>query len=193
MPRVAIINLIIFLILVLIIWFGAWPGFQKMRVLNGAVDDINMKIAEEKQAIEEIKSLARSVDAKKDELEKVRIAIPPQRDTASIIAILEEAANTNGLALSSIEILDPIDQGSSRGGEGQSKNTILNSFTVRSSLTGRYASFRSFLKDIEASFPLMDTSEVLFQTPKNQDLDNIDLKDPLFDLTLSFETYYTKE
>ena len=65
--------------------------------------------------------------------------------------------------------------------------------TIGLGLIGKYDSFKDFMKDIEASFPLMDVSKITFSVGgEKTGEEEVDLTNPILDIGLVLETYYTE-
>ena len=191
MKKSTIINFSVYAVLLLVLWLGLRPLLADSGELKAVISALKTSVNEEKEKLNKLSSLIKEIDAKEEELKLLELAVPPQRDIASIIAILEEASVINGLSLNKIGIVDEIP--TNQPGIETKSSSVLGVFKASIELSGRYSSFRGFLKDMEKTFPLLDVSEVDFEFQEVEGLEiELDLLNPQLDFNVNLETYYRK-
>lgn len=194
MSRTTIINLIIYVIIFLLLWFGTWPFFKDTRDLKKSITDIKTNITEEKQAIEELNVLKDLVEANRENIESLKLAIPASRDISALLVIFEEASAINGLLLGSIDIgEDTSNQETTK--EAGTKTSPVAVVNIKLNLIGNYGQFKNFLGSVEKSLPLMDISDITFKVSSNQKIgeETDDSFNPILDFDVNLNTYYSRQ
>lgn len=191
MSRTAIINITIWIAVFLVIWFGVLPIYREMQPLKESVVNLGLSIEEEKEDIVTLKSLEEELENKTDQVDKLNLAIPTKRDVSVPVAVFEEASTINGLILVSVDVSDFEKDNLTL----KTKSSIsLKALQVRLRLTGKYSSFRSFIGDVEKSFPFFEISQVLFRISSVELADeNANLSNPSLEFDVVLETYYKAE
>jgi len=182
-------NLVLLVVLFLAIWFGVWPLLGSVNLLRAVIENRQELVDVEREAITKILSTQQELESRQEDLDKLSLAVPSERDIATPIAIFEEAAGANGLVLSGLDVIEPESDSSSR--QTRTTPSALGSFTANLQLTGRYGSITSFLENIESAFPLMEISNISFKI--NQEFvqsSGSGAPNPVMNILLTLESYY---
>lgn len=191
-----LVKFLIFILVLLVGWFGVWGGWKKIRDLRASVSDLRETLAEEQEAVRKLAELTQLVKERSAEIAKLEIAVPPKRDLASLIAAFEEAASTNGLALASLDIFEAetgraLVETPSVAPDGSPAPAIFNSVNARVGLSGRYPAFKTFLASLEKSFPLVDATDITVQPPtEGGGTAGTASVNPSLNFTVTLEGYY---
>jgi hypothetical protein len=196
MSRSPVIPFSLFALVLVVLWFGVWGFFGNVQETRARLSMLNREIEAEEEARATLEELSREIEERRDVVDELDRAVPPERDTASLIAIFEEAASVNGLVLEGLsmneqererERINVPQVTESEDGTGVARGPSYHSFQASLDIKGNYRSFRNFLFDLERSFPLMDVSQVSFAHEQGE---AISLSDPTIDFSLILTSYY---
>lgn len=198
MTRSGLIDLLLFLLIVTVAWFGVWSLWQKSGDLRVSINGLSQSLEEERAAVRRLGELEQLTAVRAAEITKLETAVPPRRDAASLIAAFEEAASTNGLALDALDIFESEEQGGRIPSDAPAGSVeegvgpaVFKTLNARIELTGRYLAFQSFLDALEKSFPLVDPINITFQLPLSSDIpEGTAALNPIFNFIVTLEGYY---
>lgn len=187
MSRISIINITIWMAVFLILWFAVLPFYQDIQPLKESVAGLENSVKEEKASLILLESLKEELELREEEINKLNLAIPTQRDVATPVAVFEEASTINGLILISIDVSDLEEERGSK----KLLSSVLNALEIRIKMSGTYSSFEKFIEDVEKSFPLLEISQISFRIlPAELSGQTGNLLNPSMEFDVVFETYY---
>jgi len=102
--------------------------------------------------------LVKYTSISKDDLDRLDKILPNQPGAMKFILEMENISQRNGVVMKNIEVKDTGNKASAGAGEGGGGSVQSIPFSM--SVTSPYASFRSFLKDIERDLRLTDINSM---------------------------------
>ena len=140
-PILIAVAVIVFFVLIM-------PSYNEIRVVQQAVDERTVMLADLEDALSKTKRLQVEMDDNSRDVEKVSGIITGPKNSDEILVILETMANDSGIDLSGIKM----SQGKSEG-----KYQVV-SLTINGVST--YFSIQSFLAKMERSTRLFDVTNL---------------------------------
>ncbi len=188
--KASLIAILLIVLMIPAVWFGVFPLWGEITAARAAVADLHSQIALERTANERLLALAESIEAREGAVASLEQTVPKERDVATLIAVFEEAASSNGLVLEGISMTDPVQGGEivPLGPTGDLFESIASQIT----LTGTYPAVRSFLVDVEHSFPLVDVGTITFQLEQEEGQQGVIGANPVYSFEVVLTSYYLK-
>jgi Tfp pilus assembly protein PilO len=153
--------------LIAAILFSFWPfvlgRYQEIGALRDALGEREVLVEHRRAALDTIAIELERYNAQLtgDDQDKFSAMVPSHRDTASILSGIDVIANGTGMILSELAVSEP-----------RSQQQGMSNIELSLSLEGTYASFRSFLTQLEQSVRLLDIQTITItenqQTPGSQ-------------------------
>jgi Tfp pilus assembly protein PilO len=177
---------LIFLIAVAVAWLLVWPMWQDASLARADVDRLRAVVAQEKEANERLISLASQIAEREEDIIKLEQSISNGRDVATLIAVFEEAATLNGLVLDGVAFSQ---SGVAPEESLAAASSTLDAVSAELTMAGTYPSFRTFMGDIEQSFPLLDIANISMSHEEEGEGTAIGTN-PRFTFTVMLTSYY---
>src|SRR3989344_3234396 len=153
-----LIALLVIVLLIPAIWFGIFPLWQDAADTREEIARLEEVVAREREANIRLLELAKRIEEKQEEVSNLEQTVSKEKDMATLIAVYEEAASQNGLVLEGVSPQETDEGAETLGPTGP----LFDSFASQITLSGTYPAFRSFMVDVEHSFPLVDMGEIAF-------------------------------
>ncbi len=184
----SLITIIISLVLVFVFIIPFYTTIQSTK------EDI-IYLEEERDDLEELLSKTRQLETEyqqiKEEVQKIFLALPKEKDLPRLLVQFDALASTNGLLLENIsfgqlsenkENLPGQPQGSDVVGEpvfsaspaSEGGSSAFRSLPVNISVSGSYTDFKRYLDDIENNIRSMDVTSIGFTPGGSGEVDQLD-------------------
>lgn len=184
--RSSLITALVVIIAIAIAWLGVWPLYQDVAGSRTAVDSLEQSVQAERDANARLERLAAEITERQDAVGALEEAVSKEKDSATLIAVYEEAAVVNGLLLNSIEMHDQ-----ERGEGARPAGSAFESVASTIELAGTYPAFASFLTDVERSFPLVDIAHTSFSLADESSPEGVS-ENPEYNFTVTLTSYHLK-
>lgn len=137
-------------------WLFVWGKWQTVQALRETLIAREAMVAERQDALDNLQSEFDKFDEKLsgDSAEKFSAMVPVQRETAEIISTIDTITTGTGMSLIELDIREE-----SRSRRGQKKEAT-EEVTINIELEGSYASFKSFLGQLERNVRLMNVESL---------------------------------
>ena len=155
MDRRYIIASLFFIIAAIVAVMLVYPKYQTVSVAAKAADEKQKEFDSQMVLVQDISRLKSQYNAVKEEFKRVNALIPEygEKSIAALFIELEGLTSRNGVLLESISF------GQSKTlGKGQEKK--YRTINAGIALKGDYQSFKNFLRGIETSEHLMDSTSI---------------------------------
>ena len=189
--RVIIIFVNIILIIVLVFIF-AKPLWNSIRNLKIEVVKQEQGIKNIEELLVKVQELEQKYQEAGEDIEKLSLALPKERDLPYLITQFESLASNNGLLLESIEFEDPSQQTTKRG---ERKDEDLKGLTAlfpylsfKIELNGSYQGLKGYLESLEDNARSMDIVAIDFSKEDTIEVIGSDLG--IFKFNLELVIYY---
>jgi len=146
-----IVSVSLLLLFVLVL-----PAFDKTRALLKTIEEREVILNEQKQALDKINSLYKSIETRKENIEKLDNILPYEKQLPELITVLETTSSNTGLILSEIKFSDL-----------NSKETI-KKLNIDIKVGGEFTSFLNFLKLLEKNIRLLKVTDMNIVTLKSE-------------------------
>ena len=187
------INIFIFLMVVLVFWFGVAGSISAVGQLESNLKAKKQSLDLEHQVIDKLNSINQVLDGQKSNVERLEQAVPSQEYRPELISMMENLANQNGLNLMNIDI-NAIQEALPKKGEAVAQKPI-RKLKVVLELNGTYSSFKNWLEAMEKNLRLMDVSKISFAVKESKSSSGQVLSaiNPVFDFSVELNTYVLKK
>lgn len=187
------------IIIALVIGFSLLrPAFWQARTLRAELKAKKETLANLEKAIENLRKLEETYEDLAEELAKVSYALPSQAEIPNILVQLEALAAENGLLFSSVgftraqesamglnQTPEPVGRGEvETEPQTEAEEERVKAVLANVKVTGKYESFKSYLRAIEASRRIMDVSSIDFSSASREEAIG------LYSYNLSIKIYY---
>lgn len=150
-----IVSVSLLLLFVLVL-----PAFDKTRALFKAIDERELILNEQKQSLDKVNSLYKSIEKEKENIEKLDNVLPYEKQLPELITALKKISSDSGLALSEIKFSDL----NSRG--------VIKKLNIDLKISGEFNSFINFLKSLEKNMRLLKLYSMNIVTLKTEASEN---------------------
>ena len=187
------INIFIFLMVVLVFWFGVAGSISAVGQLESNLKAKKQSLDLEHQVIDKLNSISQILDGQKSNVERLEQAVPSQEYRPELISMMENLANQNGLNLMNIGI-NAMQEALPKKGEAVAPKPI-KKLKVVLELNGTYSSFKSWLEAMEKNLRLMDISKISFAVKESKSSSGqvLSAVNPVFDFSVELNTYVLKK
>ena len=103
MNKKNIISLIIFIVSLVLIFVFVSPLFFSVKAIYSNLDLKNKEIEKLKELSDNIEKMSQSYDSISEQVEKVLLTLPEEKDLPQLLVQFEKLAVNNGLLLESIK------------------------------------------------------------------------------------------
>ncbi len=128
-------------------WVFVVPGYQDATALRTAIGERQDIMTERTALIQRVAQLKSEYDARAADIRTFSAVVPPEKSIAEIVSSLEQIAQTTGVQMTDLNVVQDKSE-SSREGRG-----VVN-ITVQGS--GYYSSLVGFLRSFEQNVRLID-------------------------------------
>ncbi len=139
---------------------GIMPQWAAIKGVRGEIDrlqNVHKELKELGSKAENLRAKYNSID--EADLQKLRAVAPAKPGTSALLASFEDLAESNQLALQSVDFLAVRAAG---GGKTASGSGLYQDIPLNINLTGSYESFVRFLEAFEHNVRLVDVNEITF-------------------------------
>ncbi len=133
---------------VLIFFLLVLPAFDQTRMLRGSIEERENILTETQEISNRISELNRSIESKKQEVDKLDQLLPREKEIPELLSNIESIVSASGLILSEINLSEF---------SGQNEIGKING-TMK--LSGNFVSFMNFLDLLEKNLRLIDVITV---------------------------------
>lgn len=140
-------------LVIALVLFSFWPfvvgRYQQVGALRQALAERQALVDEREAALENFTEELDRFQSRLsgDDLDKFSAMVPENKSTAELLSTLDALANGTGMRL--------LEAGISEASSGRSQD-VTKTLTINMQLEGRYASFKSYLSQLEQSVRLLD-------------------------------------
>ncbi len=192
-----IINILIFGVIGLLIWFGVKPAWNLVAISRADLAIKKSEVEKEKQIIDKFNSVNAVLLSNRANVQKLEQAIPVGEAKPEIISIMESLASQNGLGLIGVSVeVVPEDSKNLKQKAGVApEDKLLKTLKVDLRMNGTYNSFKSWLGALEKSLRVFDINSIAF-APASLSSNNASKEtavvNPVMEYTVSISTYVIK-
>lgn len=156
-----IATVVIFIINLVLVFLFVIPKYQELKVTTAALREKQGEYEGKSAYYEKIAILSKSIDSRKEVLEKIDSALPSQVAFAPLVNFLQKKGAETGLVIKSITFSQTSDQASPKtnGAEAASK---LKEIGFSMSILGNYQGLKNFLGSLERSARLFEVQTIAF-------------------------------
>ncbi len=198
MSKKNIIGLISFIISLALIFIFILPLFSSVKVMYLDLDQKRQQIEKLKELLDKVKKMEQSYGSVSEEVEKVLLTLPEEKDLPQLLVQFEKLALNNGLLLESIEFgeiskkekKDFIRDIEDRSELNESKKilfTFPNSF-ISLQIVGSYSAFINYISALEKNVRSMDIYSIKFASGNT--MRNLFGNSGIFEFNLGINVYY---
>lgn len=148
--------------------FAAWPfvwgKWQTVQALQDALASREVMVAERADALENLEREFTKFDENLagDDAEKFAAMVPSQRETAEIISAIDTIAGGTGMSIIEVGLSEPVQRAR------DNTQASLKEVIVTIEMEGSYASFTSFLSQLEFNIRLFDVQTLEITQDRNR-------------------------
>ena len=196
MNKKLVTNLAVFVILFLVVWFGAIPMWSGASDLRAEVKSKQGTVNLERQIIEKLNSISQVLDSQKSSVERLEQAIPTAESRPELLSIMENLASQNGISLTSVSIdVAPEDTASSKRSAKAPESVSLKKVKIDVKTSGNYAAFKNWLRAIEGNLRITDVAKISFNiTEKKGESGEFQPNiDPVINYSVGMNAYVLKK
>jgi len=198
MNKKSIISLISFIVSLILFFVFVIPLFSSARVMY-------LNLNQKHQEIEKLKELANNIEKIKqdygdisEEVEKVLLTLPEEKDLPQLLVQFEKLAINNGLLLESIEFgeiskkkesdfIRTIEDYETLNQSKKILSIFPNSF-VLIRIVGSYSAFKNYISSLEKNVRSMDIYSIEFSSSNKSG--NLFGNSGVFEFNLGINVYY---
>ena len=198
MSKKNIIAAISFIISLALMFVFIFPLFSSVKVMYLDLSQKRQEIEKLKELLDKVEKISQNYNNVSEEVEKILLALPEEKDLPQLLVQFEKLALNNGLLLESIEFgeiskkeeSDFIKNIEDYETLNQSKKmlSVFPNSSVLLKVTGSYSAFKNYISALEKNIRSMDIYSIKFSNDsKAQNLFS-DLG--IFGFNLSINVYY---
>lgn len=127
------------------------PEYNKVRQVKDALSARQMTLQERSSEYQTFKDLAGEYDKRQNEIAKILVFLPPNKQIDGLVSSFQQATVNTGLQLTDLGIAD---------NSGGNDTTGYKKALANLNLIGSYPAVMNFLKTLEQSLRLYDVTEI---------------------------------
>lgn len=195
MSRNVTINLVLAAVLVGAGWFGVKPAAGGIFDLRGRIEAKKETTRLQEEAVGKLNSASQLLSSNQEAIARLEQALPGNVQLPELIAVMDNLASQNGLALGELDIVLPREETRARGEVTESAEAAVKTVKLNFKANGTYSAFKSWLKAVENNLLLLDVGRISFnivekKTAGGEVIENIN---PVIDFIVSVDTYVLKK
>ena len=160
-----ILTIIFIIAAVIVGYFLAWPEYQKIIALQRGIENVKLKIDQDKDYFNELKKIDNQLKQNKDKIAIVDSILPDEFYLPHLFYALRKIVLDNNLQFQSISVsISPFEE-----------SNRINKIQVGLEVSGSYSNFKEFLYHLERSTRLFSIDNVRVNPSLYGDSFNFDL------------------
>ena len=198
MNKKNIISLISFIVSLILIFIFIFPLFSSVKVIYSNLSQKRQEIEKLKELSDKIEKIRQNYDSISEEVEKILLTLPKEKDLPQLLVQFEKLAVNNGLLLESIEFgeiskkeeSDFIKNIEDYETLNQSKKmlSVFPNSSVLLKVTGSYSAFKNYISALEKNIRSMDIYSIKFSNDSK--VQNLFSDLGIFGFNLGINVYY---
>jgi len=129
----------------------ALPQYDALANIRALIKERQELLAQRTAMLDNVKELIKQYQARKTDIDKLVLLLPPQKQIDQVISSIQTAAQQTGMQLRGMSV-----SGSAAGDAGVSHKTTF----IKLELGGSYPILIAFLKEMEKNLRLFDVLEI---------------------------------
>lgn len=165
MDKKNIISLISFIVSLILIFVFVFPLYSSVKIMRLESSQKHEEIEKLKELLAKVEKIKSNYQNVAEEIEKVFLALPEEKDVPELLVQFEKLAVSNGLLLESIKFGE-ISKKKESDSSSRSKKilSIFPNSIVELKITGSYSAFKNYLKALEKNVRSMDVYSIKFSS-----------------------------
>jgi len=198
MNKKNIIAAISFIISLALMFVFIFPLFSSAKVMYLDLSQKRQEIEKLKELLDKVEKISQNYDSISEEVEKILLALPEEKDLPQLLVQFEKLALNNGLLLESIEFgeiskkekkdfIRNIDDYNELNESKKILFTFPNSF-ISLKIVGSYSAFTNYIDALEKNVRSMDIYSIKFDSDNT--MRNLFGDSEIFEFNLGINVYY---
>lgn len=198
MSKKNIIAVISFIISLALMFVFIFPLFSSAKVMYLDLSQKRQEIEKLKELLDKVEKISQNYNNVSEEVEKILLALPEEKDLPQLLVQFEKLALNNGLLLESIEFgeiskkekkdfIRNIDDYNELNESKKILFTFPNSF-ILIKIVGSYSAFTNYIDALEKNVRSMDIYSIKFDS--DNAMRNLFGDSGIFEFNLGINVYY---
>src|SRR3989344_1276765 len=132
-----------------ILWIFILPSYEMQSFLKSSLEVRSSALATKSELIQKVEDLSKEYQNKFNELKRLSLVIPPEKNVAEVLTSIEDIFSKSGISLSDFTIAD---------GSRVDDTKPYGELSLSIGFSGSYSSMLGFLDHIERHIRLIDAT-----------------------------------